>query len=338
MAGGAAILNAGQLLRLVQPEEEGQRLDRWLRTRFPALSFARLHKLLRTGQIRVDGRRARGDLRLRAGQQIRIPPALLALEADRSAPPAPDPVWRRWLVERIRYEDEALWVVDKPAGLAVQGGPKTPHHLDRMLTALATDGRRPRLVHRLDRDTAGLLVVARDAAAARALSQLFRSGRVRKLYWAVVLGLPPRAVMTVDLPLAKQGAPGRARVVPNAPGAKPARTRLRVVGRAGKVGAWLALEPETGRTHQLRAHLAALGCPILGDRKYGGDAAVRADAPAGLMLQAMELDFPHPLRGGRVRVRGEAAPHLREALAWLGFSPEDPPLPPWLDDLPGRTA
>ncbi len=317
--------------REVLPEEDGLRLDRWLRSRFPRLSFGRLQKLLRTGQIRVDGRRATPGTRLAPGQRVRIPPPLLAEEEGRRRmPPSGRDV--RFLRRRIVYADEDVIVLDKPAGLAVQGGPKTPRHLDAMLDALAEGGERPRLVHRLDRDTAGLLLLARNRRAARELMHAFRRHRVRKLYWAVVLGAPRGLEGSIDLPLGKAGPRGEERMTPEAPGARKAVTRYRVLARAGKVGAWLALEPLTGRTHQLRAHCAAMGWPILGDVKYGGERAKPPQAPGGLMLQAVEIEFPHPRTGRAVRVRAQPAAHLRAGLAWLGFAAGDPVPGKWLED------
>ena len=306
--------------REIAPEEAGLRFDRWVRSRYPGLSHARLQKLLRTGQFRLDGRRVQAGTRLEAGQVVRVPPLGPREKAtptrERPRPSARD---ARFIRELVLHEDEDIIVLDKPAGLAVQGGSGTHRHIDGMLEALAAGGERPRLVHRLDRDTAGLLVLARHARAARELMHAFQQHRVRKLYWAVVLGRPARREGIVDLPLGKAGPRGRERMSPEAPDARKARTAFRVIARAGRVGAWLGLMPLTGRTHQLRAHCAAIGCPILGDRKYGDGGAVPEGAPSGLMLQAVELELPHPGTGRPFRIRGRPAPHLREGLSWLGM-------------------
>jgi 23S rRNA pseudouridine955/2504/2580 synthase len=304
--------------------ESGWRFDRWARAHFPDLPYGRLMKLLRTGQFRLDGRRVDASTRVEAGQTVRVPPLG---EAERpESPPGRRPLSERdarLIRSLVVHQDQDLIVLAKPAGLAVQGGSGTHRHIDGMLDALAEGGERPRLVHRLDRDTAGLLVLARHARAAKALMHAFQQHRVRKLYWAIVLGRPPQQEGIIDLRLGKAGPPGRERMTPDAPEAKRARTGFRVLARAGKVGAWLALVPYTGRTHQLRAHCVAIGCPIMGDYKYGPEVQLRG-APEGLMLQAIELELPHP-SGGVLSVRAEPAAHVRAGLAFLGLAPE--PLP-----------
>ncbi len=314
----------GVEVRPVAADEAEIRLDRWFHRHFPELSHGRLQKLLRTGQVRVDGRRAAANARLRAGQSIRIPPL-----GEPAGPAArKEAVVSRqdadWLRSLILHEDDALLVLNKPPGLAVQGGTRTTRHLDGMLAALAAGGERPRLVHRLDRDTSGLLVVARTAPAATKLTGAFRRHRVDKLYWALVVGRPAVADGLVDRPLSKQAGVRGERIKDVADG-QPARTRYRLVARAGKIASWLALQPLTGRTHQLRVHSALLGTPILGDRKYGGLAACPAGAPAGLMLHAREIRLPHP-DGGRLALSAPLAPTLVAGFAWLGFEP-DPDLP-----------
>jgi 23S rRNA pseudouridine955/2504/2580 synthase len=320
---------SGVELRAVAAEEAELRLDRWFRRHFPELSHGRLQKLLRTGQVRIDGRRADAGARLRPGQSIRVPPLGESAEggAPRRALAAVDSGDADWLRSRILHEDEALLVLDKPAGLAVQGGTRTKRHVDGILSALAGEGDRPRLVHRLDRDTSGLLVVAKTARAAARLTEAFRQHRVAKLYWALVVGRPPLAAGLIDRPLAKQ-AGGRGERIESAADGLPAQTRYRTVARAGKVASWLALQPLTGRTHQLRAHCALIRAPILGDRKYGGANAVPGGAPGGLMLHARELRLPHP-DGGVLAVTAPLGEVVREGFAWLGFE-SDP-------DLPGAT-
>jgi 23S rRNA pseudouridine955/2504/2580 synthase len=320
---------SGVELRGVAAEEAELRLDRWFRRHFPDLSHGRLQKLLRTGQVRIDGRRADAGARLRPGQSIRIPPLGKPADGDgpRRTPAAVDSGDADWLRSRILHEDEALLVLDKPAGLAVQGGTRTRRHVDGMLAALAGQGERPRLVHRLDRETSGLLVVAKTARAAAKLTAAFRQQRVGKLYWALVVGRPPLAAGLIDRPLAKQ-AGGRGERIEGVADGLPAQTRYRTVARAGKVASWLALQPLTGRTHQLRAHCALIGAPILGDRKYGGAVAVPAGAPGGLMLHAREIRLPHP-DGGVLALTAPLGEVVRKGFAWLGFEPGP--------DLPGAT-
>lgn len=303
----------------VRPEEAGLRFDRWCRQRFPRLGHGALQKLLRTGQFRLDGKRVDAGDRLVAGQTVRVPP----LPEAAAAPPVRPRVADRdaaFVRGLVLHEDDAVIVLNKPAGLAVQGGTGTSRHLDAMLGAFGEGEQRPRLVHRLDRDTSGLLVVAKSAAIARELAFAFQQHRVRKLYWAVVVGRPQRNQGEIDLALAKQGPPGRERMAADAAGGRRARTAWRVLAAAGKAGAWLALLPLTGRTHQLRAHCAALGCPIQGDGKYGGKAAQPAGAPGGLMLHAREIDLPLP-GGRRLSLRAEPPPAFRESLKRLGIEP-----------------
>jgi 23S rRNA pseudouridine955/2504/2580 synthase len=305
-------------LRTVAAGEAELRLDRWFRRHYPALTHGRLQKLLRTGQVRIDGRRAQADARLAAGQTIRVP-SLGAAPAHARAQPVADPKDAAFLRRLILVEDDSLLVLNKPEGLAVQGGTGTRRHIDGMLAALATDGERPRLVHRLDRDTSGILVVAKTAAAAARLTRAFRQHKVDKLYWALVVGRPALAAGIIDQPLAKQGGAGRERVAPDEEG-RLARTAYRTVARAGKVASWLALKPLTGRTHQLRAHCVVLGTPILGDRKYG-DPAGLSGAPEGLMLHAREIRLPHP-DGGVLAVAAPLSRTFRAGFAWLGFEPD----------------
>jgi 23S rRNA pseudouridine955/2504/2580 synthase len=308
--------------RTVTAGEAELRLDRWFRRHFPALTHGRLQKLLRTGQIRIDGRRAQANARLMAGQTVRVPP-LLAAPVASAAPAQVDANDAAFLRSLILVEDDALIVLDKPPGLAVQGGTRTRRHIDGMLASLAAGGDRPRLVHRLDRDTSGILVVARTAGAAAELTRAFRQHRVEKLYWALVVGRPAHAAGIIDQPLAKQGGAGRELVAPDEDG-RSARTAYRTVARAGRIASWLAMKPLTGRTHQLRAHCAVLGTPIVGDRKYGGP-SVLAGAPEGLMLHAREIRLPHP-DGGELAVTAPLSKTMQAGFAWLGFEP-DPSLP-----------
>ncbi len=306
--------------RTVREEEAGQRFDRWVRRHFPDLPYGAVMKLVRTGQFRLDGRRVTPDTRIAAGQMVRIPPQLALERAGRRPERHLSEADRRFVRGLVRHADDDILILEKPAGLAVQGGPKTRRHLDGLLAALAEGGERPRLVHRLDRDTAGVLVLARHLVAARALMEAFRHQRVEKIYWAVVLGRPPRAEGVIDIPLGKAGPRGEARMTPDAPEVRRAVTGYRVLARAADRAAWLELRPHTGRTHQLRAHCALLGCPVMGDAKYGDPTTWPAGAPRGLMLQAMAIAFPHPRTGRIFRFAlPRPAPHLEAALRFWGL-------------------
>jgi 23S rRNA pseudouridine955/2504/2580 synthase len=307
----------------VSRDEAELRLDRWFRRHFPGLGHGRLQRLLRSGQIRLDGRRVEAGVRLVPGQTIRIPPLPAAEEVRTSGPgtPAARPADAKALRRMILHEDDALLVLDKPPGLAVQGGTGTSRHVDGMLAAWmmnggATGGERPRLVHRLDRDTSGLLVIAKTARAAAELTRAFRRHEVDKLYWALAIGRPPRRGM-IDEPLAKQPGARGERMASDEKG-QAARTEYRVVARAGKVACWLGLRPLTGRTHQLRAHCALIGAPIIGDSKYGGAATRVAGAPPGLMLHAREIRLPHP-HGNVLQLTAPPPASFEAGLAWLGF-------------------
>ena len=325
----------------VAPEADGQRLDRWFQQRFPDLGHARLQRLLRTGQIRVDGRRAKGSLRLSAGQEIRVPP-IPVKDSVASAEPrtshasggqtAVSAAEAVALQARVLHRDDWLLALNKPAGLAVQGGSGQKRHLDALLDALRFGAQeRPRLVHRLDKDTSGVLLLARNLRAARALTEAFRTKETQKLYWALVAGNPRRREGLIDLPLIKKSAGGdRERMQPDADAGQSAQTFYRVVA-AGKRASWLVLMPVTGRTHQIRVHCAALGTPILGDGKYGGRGAFLPDRPASaklggrpdwptrLQLHALEIALPHPEDGTTLRIRAPLPEHMAKAFERLGF-------------------
>ena len=314
----------------VRPEDGAGRLDRWFRRHFPALAHGRLEKLLRTGQIRVDGRRARAGDRLTPGQRIRVPPLGTEKPAPpRSGTPPPRPRDLEMIRRAVLHIDDDLIVIDKPAGLAVQGGTNTDRHLDALLDGLRFgSAERPRLVHRLDRDTSGVLVLARSAAVAAKLGATFRGKTVRKIYWAAVVGVPKPRQGRIDQPLAKVSGAAGERVAADDEDGKRAVTYYRTVSHAGDRIAWLALQPVTGRTHQLRAHSVALGTPILGDGKYGGAAAHPSGVPQPrkLHLHARALALPHP-SGGTLTATAPLPAHMKETWAFFGFAEADDPEP-----------
>lgn len=319
---------SGVATRAVAADEADIRLDRWFRRHFPALTEGVIQRLCRTGQIRVDGRRVAAATRLAAGQSVRIPPLP-------SAPPpapleaVPDARDRAALLRLVLYQDDHLIVLDKPPGLPTQGGPAIARHLDGMLAALAdAPADRPRLVHRLDRDTSGVLAVARTPGAAAKLAAAFRTRAVEKLYWAVVAGRPVPVAGRIDVALSRREAgAGGARVAVAAPGdagAARAVTEYRTRDHAGRKLAWLELLPETGRTHQLRVHCAAIGAPILGDAAYGAP-ALEGFAPL-LHLHARRLVLPHPA-GGVLTVEAKLPAHMAATFRALGFTAPPPAAP-----------
>ncbi len=315
-------MSAVRTLEVAEHEAE-LRLDRWFRRHFPGLAHGRLEKLLRTGQIRVDGRRAKAGLRLAPGQAIRIPPVVAA--APEAPGPGPAPVSRQdreALEAAVLYRDDWVIALNKPPGLAVQGGTGQSRHLDAMLEALRFEAAEPpRLVHRLDKDTSGVLLLGRSREAAKRLAAAFRSREARKLYWAIVVGVPDPPEGRIDLALTKGGGAGREKMREDAAEGRRAVTRYRVIDALGETAAWLALMPLTGRTHQLRAHCAALGTPILGDGKYGGRKAFAAgDALSKrLHLHARAISLPHPAGQRLLEVTAPLPPHMAETLDFLGF-------------------
>tara|TARA_B100000676_G_C18057119_1_gene835197 strand:- start:84 stop:1067 length:984 start_codon:yes stop_codon:yes gene_type:complete len=315
-----------QHLTVEAPDAE-QRLDRWFFKYFPKLPRGRLQKLLRTGQVRVDGKRAKAGLRLNIGQEIRIPPIL-------DVPTVPEERDRRisgsetdFVQSLVLHMDREIIVINKPAGLAVQGGSAIRHHLDGMLDALRFDAdERPRLIHRLDKDTSGVMILARSAASARKFSKAFMNRDIQKIYWAIVVGRPDQEQGRINLPLSKKIGKGRERVGVDEDVGKKAVTDFQVLERAGNRLNWVALWPRTGRTHQLRVHCVAVGCPILGDGKYGGGAAFIEGLPENakrLQLHAREIVIPQK---GRLDQRFVAPlpPHMMDVWEMLGFDVDRP--------------
>ena len=310
---------------VVAEDDDGIRLDRWFKRNLPDISFNLVSRWARTGQLRIDGKRAAPGDRLETGQNLRIPPAEVA--------PAEGPGARPKRIIEPLTEDEAAFVRDmvmakgrdwfmlnKPPGLATQGGTKTIQHLDRLLDGLADEaGQRPKLVHRLDKDTSGVLLVARSARAAAHFTKSFASRTARKVYWALITGVPSVEEGLVDAPLAKQPGTGGEKMHVDEENGLPAKTRYRMIERAGNRAAWVELQPLTGRTHQLRAHMAAIGHPIVGDAKYGGPAAfLTGGISRKLHLHARRLKIDG-LDGKPIDFTADIPAHFAESLATLGF-------------------
>lgn len=313
---------------IVAPDEDGIRLDRWFKIHLPQVTFAYLNKLTRTGQIRVQGGRAKTSTRLQADQELRVPPLMFDTRPADAPKGDVKPLTKDeadLFQGMIIFEDKDLYVLNKPPGFAVQGGSKTFQHLDGLLMGMAKkSGERPLLVHRLDRDTSGVIVVAKRRSIASALGKLFATRAVKKTYWAVVKGVPKPPQGRIDVPLLKAQGPDGDRVRAgdkNDENAQHAITYFAVVDQAPPITAWVSLKPVTGRQHQLRAHMAYIGHPILGDEKYDGNADMPEGISKKLHLHARRIVFPHP-REGVVDISAELPTHMRETWNAFGFDPD----------------
>ncbi len=319
-----------------------QRLDRWLRGLFPHVSQGRIEKMCRKGELRVDGGRVRAATRVQAGQQVRVPPLP---DADHRPAPAPTRIGEadaRMIRDCVIYRDDHVLALNKPAGLAVQGGSGQTRHVDGLAPALRFDrDETPRLVHRLDKDTSGVLVLARSREAARALTAAFRHRNTRKIYWALVAGVPTPYLGEIKTGLVKapgHGARGEGEKmiaihpseVDETPGAKRAHTLYATLYRVAGRASWVAMEPVTGRTHQLRAHMAGIGHPIAGDGKYGGSgqdnlgdgwgAQLGGIISKKLHLHARSLRFEHPATRKPVTVTADLPEHMKASWDTFGWT------------------
>ncbi len=312
----------------VSADEDGMRLDRWFKVHFPQVNFAYLNKLTRTGQVRVGAGRVKPNHRLVTGMDIRVPP--LAFDKRPADVPKEDvtpltDAERRLFMSMVLHEDKDLFVLNKPSGFAVQGGTKTHVHLDGLLMGLGKElGERPLLVHRLDRDTSGIIVIAKRRAVAAALGKLFATRIVKKTYWAVVKGVPSPAQGKIDVALIKARSEDGDRMRASREGEeedeKSAVTQYSVLDKT-KLAAWVSLKPLTGRQHQLRAHMNHIGTPILGDNKYGGDVDMPEGVAKRLHLHARRIMFPHP-REGVVDVTAPLPDHMIATFESFEFEPQ----------------
>jgi len=309
----------------VEKDDDGIRLDRWFKRNLPQIGFNTVSRWARTGQIRIDGKRADPADRLVTGQVLRVPPGGEAKDKV--------PSTRRELTQEdqelaqsiVLEQDRAAIVLNKPPGLATQGGTGTKRHVDGLLDAYCGENEpRPRLVHRLDKDTSGVLLVARTPGSAAFFSKRFSGRSARKIYWALVVGVPEVTDGLIELPLAKQpGTGGEKMFVDESERGQSARTRYRVIDRAGNRATWVELYPLTGRTHQLRVHMAAIGHPIVGDGKYGGqDAFLTGSISRKMHLHARRLVIDHP-EGDQIDVTAPLPDHFADSMAHMGFDLDD---------------
>ncbi|MFS0848051.1 RluA family pseudouridine synthase [Novosphingobium panipatense] len=302
-------------------DDDGVRLDRWFKRHLPQVGFAMVSRWARTGQIRVDGKRADVDTRLEAGQVLRVPPGGEAKAGGTAPRPRREltPAEIELADSMVLTQDRAAIVLNKPPGLATQGGSGMQEHVDGLLDAFADKGPRPRLVHRLDKDTSGVLLIARTPGSAAFFSKRFSGRSAKKIYWALVVGVPSIEDGMIELPLAKQPGTGGEKMHVDEKEGQSARTRYRVIDRAGNRAAWVELHPLTGRTHQLRVHMAAIGHPIVGDGKYGGQEAFLTGSISRKMhLHARRLLIEHP-DGAPLDVTAPLPEHFANSLESLGF-------------------
>jgi 23S rRNA pseudouridine955/2504/2580 synthase len=337
----------------VGDDEGGQRLDRWVRRYFAHVSQGRIEKLCRKGEIRVDGGRVKASTRIEAGQQVRLPPL-----PDTPAPQHTEEVSdadARMIREAVIWRDDDILALNKPPGLAVQGGSGQTRHVDGLAEALRFGAdERPRLVHRLDRDTSGVLLMARTRRAAEALTAAFRDRSTRKIYWAALAGVPQPRMGTIRFGLVKasgHGLKGEAEKmlavhpdrVNGTEGARHAMTDYAVLSALGTRASWAALVPVTGRTHQLRAHMAEIGHPIIGDGKYGGSgqenqgdgwgAQLGGEISRKLHLHARSLKLTHPMTGAGLTLTAPLPEHMARTWKMVGWDPADVPADPFEEEV-----
>ncbi len=314
-----------QILK-VSEDDDGQRLDRWLKKYVPEMPYVLAQKLMRKGNLRVDGKRAKPDLRLKFGQEVRIPPFAEGKKrkpeaAEKKAPPTPQDI--NYIQSLVIYEDADVIAINKPPGLATQGGTNMKRHVDGLLDGLTNKkGVRPRLVHRLDKDTSGVLLLARSAKAAKELGAIFKGRHIKKIYFALTVGVPDVHEGTIRAPLAKAGGVGKEKMCIDHKEGKKATTEYKVLEHALDKAAFMAFWPRTGRTHQIRAHAAlVLDCPILGDGKYGG-AGARIDGvetERRVHLHAARIICPHPTGKGKLDISAPLPLELKKSWKALGF-------------------
>lgn len=315
----------------VAEDEHDIRLDRWFKRRWPHLTHIQVEKMARKGEIRVDGSRVKPQDRLTAGAAVRVPPLP---EANPRKPGDLHELTERdvaYAKSLVLYEDDMVIALNKPHGLAVQGGTKTTKHVDRLLSAWGEGMERPRLVHRLDRDTSGVLLLGKGPEAAKRLAGAFARRQAKKTYWAIVIGTPKPTHGQIDLALKKTGINDYEMMrpaEPKDPKGEPAETAFATISRAAHRAAWMALRPFTGRTHQLRAHMAAIGHPILGDAKYGDEKSRELSGVLKLQLHARRIELDHP-RGGKLIVEAPLSPEMKAGFAHFGFSEDESEVDPF---------
>ena len=322
-----------ELFITVEKDDDGARFDRWIRKAVPEIPYVLIQKLIRKGAFKIDGKKAKGETKLGAGQVVRVPPVNVGkprssfnTKQDRLTDAD-----KAFIRDLIIYQDDDIIALNKPHGLAVQGGTKTERHIDRLLPALKNaDDIAPRLVHRLDKDTSGILLLARSALAAKKMGALFKGREIRKIYWALVHGVPDPKEGSIKAPLLKAGGLNKERMIVDTEEGKYALTEYVVMDHAHKHAAFVAFWPRTGRTHQIRVHAEVMGHPIVGDGKYAGRDQLneRGELPERveelqemrqLHLHAHRLIFKHPMSGKRIDLKAPLPPELQKSWKKMGF-------------------
>lgn len=304
----------------VSQDDDGQRLDRWLKKRLPDIPHGLAQKLIRDGQLRVDGKRAKPDTRLKEGQDVRIPPVV---EKRKGGKPKLGDKASAFMKSLVIYDDGDIIAINKPYGLASQGGTGTSHHVDGMLDALKNkEGVRPRLVHRLDRETSGIMLLARSARTAREMGEIFSGRDIKKIYWAIIAPAPEKPEGTIRAPVGRGLGKDKERMIVSEEDGKKAYTDYIVLDNAGADAAFVAFWPRTGRTHQIRLHAEVMGCPIVGDPKYGSasESITGLGLAKRLHLHARRVVCKHPSRKGLLDVTAPLPEDLVKSWKKLGFN------------------
>lgn len=301
----------------ITADNDGLRLDRWFKKHYPAIPNSLLRKLLRKGAIRISGKRAKPDQKLIAGQEIKIPDIdTSTIQKPKKGTEFTREDAEKHLLENIIYKDRNIIAINKPYGLPVQDGSKVKLSIDAMLDYLKFDSdERPKLVHRIDKDTSGALLIARNSETAKELTTAFKARIIEKKYWAIVVGSPLQKSGEITLALLEKSETGRSeKTFVDEKNGRKAITFYKVVAKAGNRASLLELMPETGRKHQIRVHLAAIGCPILGDGKYGGRKAFIEGLSNKMHLHARRITFRN------ISIEAPLSGHFSETMDKLNFT------------------